>query len=198
MKSFISVVGMFLVLAGQVAPIAQATAESAYIDDKIKVWSRTGPSNAFKVKYRLTPGTKFEVLEKNEESGFVKVRDEAGRVSWLDSQYISAVPTANILLVDAKTKIERLQAEHMAKLSSLEKQVQALEPLRGINQKLQNEIAEINTDYEQLSQESQVYRGRFEQEAFFSGALVFIGGMFVGWILSKLGGGRKRNSGGWS
>jgi|GEM_PF-2890054 len=171
-----------------------SAAEIAYVDDQIKIWTHTGPSTQYKVKHQLTPGTRFEVLQRNEETGFVEIKDELGRVSWLDSKYLTNKPTANRLLVDANKEILRLKNNHTQKVDNLEKRLRELQPLESTNKNLQGELAKLQTDFEQIRQEKQVYEGRFNREVFFSGAVVFIGGMFFGWILSKLGG-RKRNSG---
>ncbi len=183
---------VFLAMISLLLFNAPAFAETAYIDDKTKIWSRTGPSNAFKVKYKLAPGTKFDILQKDEASGFVQIRDESGRVSWLNPQYLSKTPTAGLLLSGAQSKIQKLQEEHALKVQSLERQLNELQPLQGTNQNLQGDLAKLNATYEQLSQENQIHRGRFKREVFFSGAVVFVAGMLLGWILSKLGG-RKRN-----
>ena len=172
----------------------QTVAETVYIDDKIKIWSRTGESNDYRVKYQYAPGTKLEVIQKNEESGFVEVRDETGRTGWLDSKFITSEPTAHQLLVNANKQITSLTQSHLEKISVLEKRVIDLAPLESFNQELQNKLARQETELEQLRQKSEVYKGGFYSEVFFMGAVVVLSGMLLGWLLSKLGG-RRRNTG---
>ncbi|TQV87687.1 TIGR04211 family SH3 domain-containing protein [Aliikangiella coralliicola] len=184
---------LILVLLVAVNSLSLA-AETMYVDDKIQVWSRTGPSNQYKVRFKLLPGAKLEVIQKNEETGFAEVKDTAGRVSWIDSKLLSNQPTSHQLLADAKRQIEKLKRDNADKVSTLERRLNELEPLEKINQDLQSKLAKIETELEQSRQKGQVYESGFKSEAFFAGAVVVLGGMLFGWLLTKLGGG-KRNSG---
>lgn len=169
-------------------------AESAYIKDDIFVWSRTGPSNAYKVKYKLYPGTQFEIIQTNEETGFVEIRESNQRTSWLDSQFMTSQPTAHVSLVSARSEIDRLKQSHKQQLDALQKRINKLEPLESINQELQGKMAVIETDLEQARQKAQLYENGFKKDAYFTGAAIILSGMFIGWLLSRLGG-RKRGSG---
>ncbi|WP_444995451.1 TIGR04211 family SH3 domain-containing protein [Aliikangiella sp. IMCC44359] len=171
-------------------------AETGYINDQTKIWTRTGPSNDYKVKYKLTPGTKFEILQKNEETQFMQIRDESGRVSWLSPEFYSDKPTAGRLLAETRRTLANFKQSHDDKINSLEKQIIELKPLEKANQSLQEELAKLQQKYEAIRQEKQAYERRFSREYFFAGAVVVLGGMFLGWLLSKLGG-RNRNNG-WS
>ena len=172
-------------------------AETAYISDQVRViWTRTGPSEAYKVKYKLAPGEKFEILQRDPETGYAQIRDEAGRQAWIEPGFLTGEPPASRKLSLANNKIQNMQKAHESKVRSLEEQVKKLQPLKGTNQDLNSELAQLQTSYEQVQQEKQAYQGRFNREMFFSGAIVFIGGMVVGWVFSRLTG-RKKNSG-WS
>lgn len=170
-----------------------AAAQVGYVNDQIQIWTHTGPSNNYKVKYKLTPGEKFQILQTNEETGFIQIKDESGRVSWMDSKFLTRQPTAGRLLKDAKSEIEKIKSSNQSQVEQLEKKVRELSPLRGANNNLQDELAKLQTEYEQIKQEGQMHKNRFISEFFFAGAVVFVAGMLFGWVLSKLGG-RNRSS----
>ncbi|MCW9018375.1 MAG: TIGR04211 family SH3 domain-containing protein, partial [Kangiellaceae bacterium] len=107
---------------------SSAVAETVYIDDQIKVWSRTGHTNEYKVHYQLAPGTKFEVLQRNAESGFVEVRDEQGRTTWIDGKFLVSQPTAHQRLVEANREIARLKKVNSEKVSELQSKVNQMAP----------------------------------------------------------------------
>ena len=184
---------LFLFTLLFITPLVSA-AEQAFIKDDISVWSRTGPSNAYKVKYKLYPGTQFEIIQRNEETGFVEVRESNQRVSWIDPQFVTMTPTAHVALVSARSEISRLNQTHEQKLDGLQKRINELEPLESINQELQSKLAVVETDLEQARQKAQLYESGFKKDAYFTGAAIILSGMFIGWILSRLGG-TKRNSG---
>ncbi|MET1254592.1 TIGR04211 family SH3 domain-containing protein [Aliikangiella maris] len=175
---------------------APVYAEVGYVDDQTKIWTRTGPSNDYKVRFKLSPGTKFEILERNEETGYVHIKDEEGRTSWLDSQYITETPTAGVLLAEARRNLSNIKQNHQDRIGALERQINELKPLEKTNRDLQGELAKLQTQFEKVSQEKQTYEGRFNREIFFAGAVVFFGGILFGFILTKLGG-KSRHSG-WS
>ena len=170
-----------------------ALAETVYISDQIKIWSRTGHTNAYKVHYQLTPGTKFEVLQRNDESGFVEVRDEQGRTTWVDGKLLTSQPTAHQRLVEANREIERLKKDSAEEVRELTSRVNQMAPLEKVNQELQTRLAKVESEMEQAKHKAQLYEGGFNREFYFSSALVMLGGILVGWIMSRVGG-KKRNS----
>ncbi len=172
-------------------------AETVYVSDKVElIWTRTGPSDAYKVKFKLAPGAKFEVLQRDEASGYVEIKDEEGRVAWIEGKYLTGTPTANRLLESTRAEMKELKEGFTEKVNSLERQIKQLQPLKATNDTLQNELAKLETDYEMVRQEKQTYESRFNREVFFAGAAVFIVGMLFGWIFSRFGG--KRRNDGWS
>ena len=169
-------------------------AETVYIDDNQKfVWTRTGPSEDFKVRENVVT-SQLEVLQRNEETGFVQVKDERGNTFWVKSKYLTGTPSARHKLKDAEDNILSLTQKYKSKISTLEKRVQDLAPLETFNQELQTKLATQEAELETLRQKAQMYQDGFNSEMLFAGSLVVLGGMFVGWLLSKLGG-RRRNSG---
>ncbi|WP_196139531.1 TIGR04211 family SH3 domain-containing protein [Aliikangiella sp. G2MR2-5] len=171
-------------------------AETVYIDDKILIWTRTGPSNAYKVRYRLEPGAKLEVVQRDAETGFVEVKDEQGRNSWVDPKLLTSQPTAHQKLKEANAEIVRLKSSYEEKVRVLQAEINQMTPLKSVNSNLQQELAKAQTEAEQSRQKAQLYESGFDRDTFFAGAAVMLGGMFLGWLFSKFGG--KRKNTGWN
>jgi len=97
-------------------------AETVYIDDNQKfVWTRTGPSEDFKVRENVVT-SQLEVLQRNEETGFVQVKDERGNTFWVKSKYLTGTPSARHKLKDAEDNIlslECLNSNRVAKIISI-------------------------------------------------------------------------------
>ena len=167
------------------------SAKSVYVYDKAKLWSRTGPSNEFKVYIKLLPGTRLEVLGENTETGYTQVRDDKQRDFWIKSEYLAVTPTANILLDEALNKIKRLSQQHKTNIQVLERRIKTMEPLEKINQKLQSKIATTDIELERLKQSNEAISNRFNREVFFAGGITIIVGILFGWVFGLRG--RKRN-----
>jgi len=169
-----------------------ALAQTVYVYDKAKLWTHTGPSNEYKVAKELSPGTRLEVMTVNTETGYTQVKDIKQREFWIKSEYLTATPTANILLDDALNKIKQLSQQHQTKVQALERRIKSMQPLENINQKLQSKIAEMDIDLERLNQSNEAISSRFNREVFFAGGLTIIIGIVFGWVFGLRG--RKRNS----
>ena len=167
------------------------SAKTVYVYDKAKLWSRTGPSNEFKVYLKLLPGTHLEVLGENTETGYTQVRDVKQREFWIKSDYLTATPTANILLDDALNKIDKLSQQHMSNIQALERRIKIMQPLENINQKLQSKIATMEIELERLTQSNAAISSRFNREVYFAGGITIIVGILFGWVFGLRG--RKRN-----
>ncbi|TQV74892.1 TIGR04211 family SH3 domain-containing protein [Aliikangiella marina] len=172
-------------------------AETVYVDDNQNlVWIRTGPTKEYRVLPPIPPHTKLEVIQVNDETGFTQVRDVTGREFWIENQFLTRNETSKHLLASALQKIKAMEDQHVEKVASLERQITDLTPMKTINEELQGKVAKLENELEQINQKSQLYKRGFYSEMFFAGAIVIIGGMFLGWVFSKLGG--KRRGNGWS
>lgn len=183
-------IGLFFLAITVSLPILAA---DVYVYDKAKLWSRTGPSNEYKVYIQLLPGTRLEVIGENTQTGFTQVKDRKDREFWVKSEYLSSTPTANILLNDALNKIDLNAAKYQSTVQSLEQQITTMKPLGEINESLQAKIAEMELELEQLRLSNKAISGRFYRELFFAGGLTVLAGMFLGWAFGARG--KKRNDG---
>lgn len=173
-----------------------AMAETLYVDDAQKfVWTRTGPSTEYRVGERVVNG-KLQVLRRNQETGFVQVRDEKAGEYWIKASYLTQQPSALHQLVAAEARIEQLEKQSQAKIEALEKQLSYLQPLEAINQELQNKLAVQKTELEQAMQNAQMYQDGFESEATVTGAIIIVFGMLLGWLLTRLGSNKRKD--GWN
>lgn len=73
---------------------ASVCAETAWISDQFEVTLRTGPSTANAIERMLPSGTELEVLDRDEEAGYARVRTSAGTEGWVLSRYLMDEPSA--------------------------------------------------------------------------------------------------------
>lgn len=116
-----------------------------WVDDKLYVPLRTGPSSQHTIMHRgLVSGTPLEVIETLEEEGFTHVRLPDGRNGYIPSQYLSKIPIAKDRLAEAQKTIEALTSK------SRPQQQQILE-LRNQNKDLEQQVAQLSSDKERVS-----------------------------------------------
>ena len=73
---------------------AQASAQSVWVSDQFEVMLRTGPSTSNAIERMLRSGTELEVLERNAEAGYSRVRTNAGTEGWVLTRYLMNEPSA--------------------------------------------------------------------------------------------------------
>jgi SH3 domain protein len=115
-----------------------AAAESRYVVDKLIITMRSGQSTQHQILRTWPSGTKLELLETGES--YSRVRGPDGSEGWVLNQYISAKPTAELLLADAKQKLAKAESEN----SRLKKELA----------ELQAKESSVSKERTQLSRES--------------------------------------------
>jgi SH3 domain protein len=93
-----------------------------YISDELLVLLRTGPSTQNAILRNLPAGTALEVLERNAEGDYARVRLSDGAEGWLLSQYLTPEPIARDRLAAAESNV----AAARERIAELEGQVAEL------------------------------------------------------------------------
>ena len=75
-------VGRWIALAFLVTSF-EAGAQSAWVSDQFEVTLRSGPSTSNAIERMLPSGTEVEILERNTELGYARVRTQAGTEGWM-------------------------------------------------------------------------------------------------------------------
>ncbi|MGB0495094.1 MAG: hypothetical protein ACPGJI_01965 [Kangiellaceae bacterium] len=182
---------MFLLLLTSHSLIA----EVAYVYDKGKIWTRSGPSKDFRVKYKVLPGTQLEILSENTDTGYSQAKDIKGREFWIKSDYVTKTPTANLLLENALNNLDRVTAQSKQEIQKLKREIGEMKSLKEINQNLQLKISNLNIKLEQLEQTNKAFKKGFDREMYFAGGLTILVGIIFGFLF---GGRTKKRNDGWS
>ena len=92
-------------------------AETVYVRDTLYVPLRGGQTIEHRILHRgLKSGTKMELLETVEESGFSQIKMEDGVVGWIKTQYLTDQPIAADVLNSLVQEHSELEAEHQKSL----------------------------------------------------------------------------------
>ncbi|MCG2635414.1 MAG: TIGR04211 family SH3 domain-containing protein, partial [Gammaproteobacteria bacterium] len=85
-------------------------AESRYVVDEFKITVRTGEGTQFGIISMLRSGDKVEVVSRNADSGWSRVRLASGKEGYALSQYLQRTPTAAKRLAVVEAELARLRS----------------------------------------------------------------------------------------
>jgi SH3 domain protein len=145
MKTTLSTVVMFLLLAA-----SAASAAPGWVSDEFEITLRSGPSTSNAIQLMVKSGMQLEVLERDADSGYSRVRTPGGTEGWVLTRYLMNEPSARQQLetltgqlTNASTRGESLDSQLAAvknEYNSANRQVATLE---RANSELETELAEI-------------------------------------------------------
>ena len=121
-------------------------AEDAWISDQFEVMLRTGPSTTNAIERMLPSGTALEILERDDETGYTRVRTASGTEGWVLSRYLMAEASAREQLGRLTGQLTNANAEG----SSLSSQLDAV---RGEQESANARVATLERENRQLEQE---------------------------------------------
>ncbi|ROU01846.1 TIGR04211 family SH3 domain-containing protein [Marinobacter sp. R17] len=131
-----------------------AFAQTKYVDDELLIMLRSGEGNQFRILDSLKSGTRLEVLQEGDESGYSKVRTQDGQEGWVLTRYLSSQPIARDRLAAAQNKLERTEAA----LSEAQKKLEALQSernqLASSEDSLQSRASKLSAELDRIKEVS--------------------------------------------
>jgi SH3 domain protein len=82
------------VAAVLLASFATAGAQTSWVSDEFEVTLRTGPSTSNAIELMVSSGTQLEIIERDAESGYSRVRTGGGTEGWVLTRYLMNEPSA--------------------------------------------------------------------------------------------------------
>lgn len=131
-------------------PFANVCAEPAWISDQFEVMLRSGPSTSNAIERMLPSGTALEVIERDDESAYSRVRTAAGTEGWVLTRYLMGEASAREQLTTLTGRLTNANAQGSSLTSQLgsikseyDSATRQIASLERENQKLEKELAEI-------------------------------------------------------
>ncbi len=136
---------------------AIAVAETAYVSDQLVITLRRGKGTEYQILKTLKSGTPMEVLEKDDNDNYAKVRLESGEEGYVLSQYLTDETPKAIIISRLEKQVEKIReqlAQAKAKLADSsqvlnavqEKQTQKEAELTGSVNELNRALAKAQDD----------------------------------------------------
>ena len=131
-------------------PLANVSAEPGWVSDQFEVMLRSGPSTSNAIERMLPSGTALEVVERDDESGYSRVRTAAGTEGWVLTRYLMGEPSAREQLTTLTGRLTNANAQGSTLTSQLgaikgeyDSATRQIANLERENQRLEQELAEI-------------------------------------------------------
>lgn len=129
-----------------------AFAQSAWVSDEFEITLRSGPSTSNEIRLMLGSGTQLDVLERDAESGYTRVRTPGGTEGWVLSRYLMPEPSAReqletltSQLSSATTRGSSLDEQLNSVRSEYQQSQARIRSLESENSELQSELDEIKS-----------------------------------------------------
>ena len=172
-----------LLLAALLLPVS-AFAESAWVTDQFEITLRSGPSTSNAIQLMVGSGTRLEVLERDADSGYTRVRTQGGTEGWVLTRYLmneasareqlqtltGQLTNANSRGSSLDSQLRAIRSEHNAanrKIEELERDKAAVETELAEIRRTAANVLSINEQNKSLRDEltaAQIRADTLEQE----------------------------------
>lgn len=144
-------VSLLVALLGASMPARAAT---AYVTDDLEVLLRTGTTTRHGIVRVLPTGTRLTVLEKDEESGYSRVRTENGAEGWVLSRYLVNQAPPKVRLGGVEAKLEQTREQLQAAQQQLRDVQSKATDLDQTRDQLAKENAKLTRELEEIRRTS--------------------------------------------
>jgi len=155
-----------------------AAAETMYVSDQLVITFRRGKSTEYQILKTLKTGTPMEVLEKDENDKYVKVRLEDGEEGYVLKQYLTDETPKPILISRLEKQVEKTQeqlAQAKAKLAESSQGLNAVQEQQSRKEaELTGSINELNQALTKAKEDLRVVSEKYNTLAKNSGKVVEI------------------------
>ena len=173
---------------------AAAEEQTKYVTDHIRFILRSGPSKEYRVLGVIETGTAVAVFDT--EDNFSHVKLPSGEMAWIESRFLESNPIA-------KDRLRELESSLAEKRAEIEKSRRALEQELSAAKADSDNSDMIRTEHEKLKstlaieqQKNRLLKSKSGTEKMVTGAIIMLGGVLLGVVLSRLK--PKRRSSSWS
>lgn len=191
MKSF----PLILVLATGLQ--ASAIAAERYISDELFIYYHSGPGTQYRILGSMNSGTPVTILDRQRQSGYVKVRDPKGREGWLEGKYLTSEPAARERIPALENALSEAKSTLTEKQVIISQQEQQISQLKQSQQQAQQQLQELQQLNEQFSARLDTREEDLQMRWFIHGGVVLVAGMLMGIVIPFLPRRRKRNQDRW-
>ena len=138
-----------LLFAALLLPMT-AFAEPAWVTDQFEITLRSGPSTSNAIQLMVGSGTRLEVLERDPDTGYARVRTQGGTEGWVLTRYLMSeasareqLQTLTSQLTNANSRGSSLDTQLKAIRSEYDTANRKIQTLERDKAAVEKELAEI-------------------------------------------------------
>ncbi len=166
--------------------------ESAYIIDDLFIYMHAGAGANYRIVGSVNAGDEIK-LTGNESNGYTEIIDPRGRVTWVESKYLSKTPGMRFAIAELNTKLANQEESVEQSESSLSLANREINQLKTNEKALNEQITTLTKELNAAKSKVDNQDLALKKEYFFNGAIVLAIGLILGLVLPRLAA-RKRSS----
>ncbi|MCJ8268688.1 MAG: TIGR04211 family SH3 domain-containing protein, partial [Psychrosphaera sp.] len=124
-----------------------------YIKDDLFIYFHSGSSKKFKILGSITAGVALQMLDVNEETGYVQIKDDKGRTGWIEQSSFTTEPGNSVKLTALQIKYDELVETTQYSESSMDDLIIKLKAANDTHQELIQKNAILEKDKLNLQDE---------------------------------------------
>ena len=126
--------------------LVSAQAQTAWVSDEFEIMLRSGPSTSNAIQLMVGSGTRLDVLERDADSGYTRVRTSGGTEGWVLTRYLMGEPAA-------REQLEQLTGELTSATAQGSSMGAQLDAIKGEYANANNSIGVLQNEKGQLERE---------------------------------------------
>lgn len=171
----------------------EQTTPDGYIKDDLFIYVHTGSSKKFKILGSINAGTPLQMLDSNEETGFIQIKDDRGRIGWIEQSSYTTEPGNLIKLQALQQQFDQLNASTQYSESSIDDLTIKLQAAQDVNESLTQKIAVLEKEKTELQSEMSKSNTKDKLNQWIYGASIVVVGILLGLLMPSLARRRRRN-----
>jgi len=184
----------FVISALLAVAASQALAENGHISDEVSLFMHGGPSKQYRITGRTNSGDTVEILDRDANTKYVKIRTYTGREGWVDGKYVKTGPSIKERLPKLEEQLQASRDKLDAQRAEYDELNNRYDTLNSEKSKVLSQIDKLNNDIRRLQLELDTRDESNLLRWFTHGGLVALGGVILGLILPAFGRRKKRNN----
>ncbi|WP_199611180.1 TIGR04211 family SH3 domain-containing protein [Flocculibacter collagenilyticus] len=157
-----------------------------FVKDDLYIFMHAGPSSNYRIIGSINAGSQINVLEANEETGYIKIKDEKAREGWIDRRFYSTDLSIQLQYDALSKELESTRAELNEIAEANAPLQQQMDELSGRNDQLTQQVKTLTTNNKTLKQQADKKGKEEANQQMLYGAGIALGGLILGLILPHL------------
>ncbi|MBF7071857.1 TIGR04211 family SH3 domain-containing protein [Glaciecola sp. MH2013] len=162
-----------------------------YISDELFIFLHAGPGRDFRMLGSITAGTTVNLLQVDKEAGYAQIQDERDRIGWVESKFVSRIPSIRAEIDMAKERVKEQQREVDEAVAKMREAENKLAVSQEQKQRLNRQLTKTLEQKAELQRSFEKRSSKEQMQWFTRGSILALMSVLFGFLLGFFA--RKRN-----